>query len=73
MDKRVSLVRQEDEDRWTRHQSVNLANIVENESGEQEETEVSDDDGTRDTREIWEVTHVTEEDFETNEGEMEDL
>ena len=24
-------------------------------------------------REIWEVTHVTEEDFETNEGEVEDL
>jgi hypothetical protein len=28
---------------------------------------------TGDEREIWEVTHVTEEDFETTEGETEDL
>jgi hypothetical protein len=67
----VWLTRQEDEDRWARQESVNLTIIVENESGEQEDTE--DDDGTRDEREIWEVTHVTEEDFETNEGEVEDL
>ena len=29
--------------------------------------------GVGDEREIWEVGHVTEEDFETNEGESEDL
>jgi hypothetical protein len=54
-----------------RQEAVNLASIVENEAGEQEDTE--DDDGARDEREIWEVAHVTEEDFETNEGEVEDL
>ena len=28
-----------------------------------------DDDGFQDDREIWEVTHVSEEDLETTEGE----
>ena len=42
-----------------------------NESGEEEDTE--DVEGTRDENEIWKVTHVTEEDFETTEGESEDL
>ena len=32
-----------------------------------------DDEGTADEREIWQVTDVTEEDFETTEGETVDL
>jgi hypothetical protein len=35
--------------------------------------EMVDDDGFQDDREIWEVTHVREEDLETNEGEGVDL
>ena len=30
---------------------------------------MTDDDGFQDDREIWEVTHVSEEDLETTEGE----
>ena len=45
--------------------------IVENETGEEEDQE--DDEGVPDERDIWDVTHVTEEDFETTEGESEDL
>ena len=30
-------------------------------------------DGAADERDIWEVAHVTEEDFETTEGEAQDL
>jgi hypothetical protein len=30
-------------------------------------------EGTTDERDIWEVDHVTEEDFETTEGEVQDL
>ena len=40
-------------------------------SGEEEDTE--DDEGAGDERDIWSVSHVTEEDFETTEGELEDL
>jgi hypothetical protein len=32
-----------------------------------------DDEGSGDEREIWKVTYVTEEDFETTEGEEVDL
>ena len=32
-----------------------------------------DDEGAADERDIWEVAHVTEEDFETTEGDTEDL
>ncbi len=46
MVKRVSLTRQEDEDRWTRQEGTNLGRIVENESGEEEDTE--DDEGVGD-------------------------
>ena len=71
MTNRVSLDRQEDEDRRVRQETTNLVRIVVNESGEEEDTE--DVEGTRDENEIWKVTHVTEEDFEINEGETEDL
>ena len=40
-------------------------------SGEEEDKE--DDEGNAYERDIWEVTHVTEEDFETTDGEVEDL
>ena len=49
----------------------NIDRIVENEFGEKEDTE--DDEGAGDERDIWSVGHVTEEDFETTEGESEDL
>jgi hypothetical protein len=39
-----------------RQEEVNLVRIVENEAGEQEDTE--DDDSVRNEREIWEVEHV---------------
>ena len=65
------MTRKEDEDRRTRQETVNLPGIVENESREEEDTE--DDEGVGDEREICEVAHVTEEDFETTEGEEEDL
>jgi len=73
MSKRVprSLSRQEDEDSRERQEDDNLVRIVVNESGEEEDTK--DVEGPRDEREIWESAHVTEEDFETNEGEEEDL
>ena len=67
----MRLVRQEDEDRRTRQEGANLGRIIENESVEEEDTE--DDEGDGDEREIWSVTHVTEEDFETTEGETEDV
>ncbi len=51
--------------------TVNLVRIVENETGEEEDTE--DDEGVGDERNIWSVTHVTEEDFETTEDESEGL
>ena len=68
---RVSLSRQEDEVRRTRQEAANLARIVVNESREEEDTE--DVEGARDERKVWEAAHVTDEDFETNEGDVEDL
>ena len=58
-----------DEDRWAKKEATNLSylgRIVENESAEEEDTE--DDEGAGDERDIWEVTHVTEQDFESTEG-----
>jgi len=43
------------------------SNIVEDDSGEEETKE--GDEGTPDEREIWQVTHVGEEELETTEGE----
>ena len=65
------LDRQEDHDRRVRQEGTNLGRIVENETGEEEDTE--DDEGDGDEREIWSVTHVTEEDFETTEDESKGL
>jgi hypothetical protein len=38
-------VRQEDKDRWERQEKVNLAGIVENEVGEEEDKEVDEGAG----------------------------
>ena len=65
------LTRHEDEDRRARQATINLASIVENDVGEEEDKE--DDEGAGDERDIWEVGHVTEEDYESTEGESEDL
>ena len=67
----MTLTRKEDEDKRARQEGTNLDRIVENESREEDDTE--DDEGGGDEREILSVTHVTEEDFETTEGESEDL
>ena len=68
MAERVALVRQEEEDRRVRQE---VCIIVQDPSVDDEE--MVDDDGFQDDREIWEVTHVREEDLETNEGEGVDL
>ena len=71
MTKRVILVRQEDDHRRGRQETDNLRNIVESDDGEEKDKEDVEDTG--DERGIWEVAHVTEEDFETTEGESQDL
>jgi hypothetical protein len=71
MANRVILTRQEEADRLVRLEQSNVAIIVDNDPGEEQDKE--DDEGASDERDIWEVTHVSEEDFETTEGESEDL
>jgi hypothetical protein len=71
MAKRVLLVRQTEEDRQLRLEEDNVATILENDTGEEQDNQ--DDEGAADERDIWEVAHVTEQDFETTEGESEDL
>ena len=66
MAERVAVVRQEEEDRRIR-ETVPVVNLHVDDSTGQEAQE--DDEGTADEREIWQVTDVTEEDFETTEGE----
>ncbi len=68
MTERVAVVRQEEEDRRVRQEACI---IVQDASVDDEE--MVDDDGFQDDREIGEVTHVHEEDLETNEGEGVDL
>ena len=65
------LVRQAEEDRQLRLWEANESTILENDAGEEEDKQ--DDEGAADERDIWEVAHVTEQDFETTEGEAEDL
>ena len=71
MAKRVLLARQEEEDRQLRLEEANVATILENDAGEEQDKQ--DHEGAADERDIWEVAHVTEQDFETTEGEAEDL
>ncbi len=68
----VEVVRQQEEDRWIREETVNVDNVDDDTYTTQEDQE-DDEYGTSDEREIWEVTDVTEEDFETTEGESVDL
>ncbi len=56
-----------------KQEAVNLDRIVENNVGGEEDKDKEDDEGAGDERDIWEVTHVTEEDFERTEGEEENL
>ena len=44
--------------------------LVEDDPGEEEDIE--DDEGVQDEREIWQTTHVSEEELETTEGERVD-
>jgi len=71
MAERVVVVRQQEEDRRIREETVPVFNLHVDDSTGQEAQE--DDEGTADEREIWQVTDVTEEDFETTEGESVDL
>ena len=68
MAERVPCVRQEEEDRRVRQE---VCNSPQEESGDGEG--MLDDDCFPDDREVWEVTHVREEDVETTEGEGVDL
>ncbi len=52
-------------------EEANVASIVDSEWREEDGKE--DDEGAPDERDIWEVAHVTEKDFETTEGEAEEL
>ena len=58
MAKRVLLARQEEEDRQLRLEEANVATILENDAGEEQDKQ--DDEGAADERDIWEVVHVTE-------------
>ena len=64
MAERVVFARQEEEDRRVRQE---VCNSAQEESGDGEG--MVDDDCFPDDREVWEVTHVREEDVETTEGE----
>ncbi len=67
MAERVEVVRQQEEDRRIREETVTVVNLHFDDSTGQEVQE--DDEGAADEREICQVTDVTEEDFETTEGE----
>jgi hypothetical protein len=67
----MSLDRQEDEDSLVRLEQSKVARIVDNDAGEDQVN--GDDEGPPDERDIWEVAHVTEPDFETTEGESQEL
>ncbi len=64
MTERVEMTRQEQEDRRVRQ---DVCSITQDESVDEED--MVDDDGFQTDREIWEVTHVSEEDFETTDRE----
>jgi hypothetical protein len=68
MSELVVFVRQEEEERRTRQE---VSSITQDDTVDEED--LKDDEGVQDEREIWEVTHVSEQDFETTEGEGVDL
>ena len=59
------------QDNLIREEAGTVGNLHDDDSTGQEEQE--DHEGDADEREIWQVTDVTEEDFETTEGESVDL
>ena len=63
---RVVLARQEEEDRRTR-QDREVSIITQDDTVDEED--LKDYEGVQDEREIWEVTHVSEQELETTEGE----
>jgi hypothetical protein len=67
----TSTQQEPEEDRQVRLEEANVATILENDAGEDQDK--LDDEGVGDERDIWEVVHVTDQDFETTEGEAEDL
>ena len=68
MSELVVFVRQEEEERRTRQE---VSSITQDDTVDEED--LKDDEGVQDEREIWEVTHVSEQDLETTEGEGVDL
>ena len=68
MGDRVEVARQLEEFRRIREETVTVDIVDDDDSTAQEDHE---DDATE--REIWQVTDVTEEDFETTEGEEVDV
>jgi hypothetical protein len=62
MVERVEVCRQQEEARRIREETVTVDNVDDDDSTPQEDHE--DDEGVETEREIWQVTDVTEEDFE---------
>ena len=54
-----------------KEETVTISRIVVEDPGG--EVDKEDDEGTEDDTEIWQITHVTEEELETTEGEEVDL
>jgi hypothetical protein len=71
MAERVEVSRQQEETRRIREETVTVDSVDDDDSTAQEDHE--DDEGAVTEREIWQVTDVTEEDFETTEGEAVDV
>jgi len=71
MAERVEVARQQEDDRRIREETVTVGSLGDEESTVQEDQ--ADDEGAADEREMWQVTDVTEKDFETTEGEAVDL
>ncbi len=65
MAERVEVAREQEVDRRIREETVTVGSLHDEESTTQEDQE--DDEGAADEREVWQVTDVTEEDFETTE------
>jgi len=63
MTERVVLARQQEEDRRVRQE---VSGVTQDESVNEED--MVDDEGVEAQREIWEVTHVSDQDLETTEG-----
>ena len=67
MIERVVVDPQEEEDGREREETVTVGSIVEEDPGDEEDKE--NEEGAADEREIWQATHVPEEELEATEGE----